>query len=133
MLAGGFTLDLGIRSWRHDAAKESNLPSGGLPRPAGFEDRIGHQAPAAPPVILRSAYSRRGVHEGGLCKLVAHTATQMTDPPDDHRHLDLVAPTRPSGSAVEAVLERALDSSVQRVQAEECERFGRGKAAAGGG
>ena len=23
----------------HDAAKESNLPSGGLPRPAGFEDR----------------------------------------------------------------------------------------------
>ena len=30
------------------AAKESNLPSGGLPRPAGFEDRMGHQTPAAP-------------------------------------------------------------------------------------
>ncbi len=30
------------------AAKESNLPSVGLPRPAGFEDRMGHQTPAAP-------------------------------------------------------------------------------------
>jgi hypothetical protein len=39
----------------HDAAKESNLPSGGLPRPAGFEDRMGHQARAAPPRILRGA------------------------------------------------------------------------------
>jgi hypothetical protein len=27
---------------------ESNHPSGGLPRPAGFEDRMGHQTPAAP-------------------------------------------------------------------------------------
>src|SRR3954464_576559 len=35
------------------AAKESNLPSGGLPRPAGFEDRMGHQTPAAPPRRLR--------------------------------------------------------------------------------
>src|SRR4051794_21718030 len=33
---------------RHEAAKESNLPSAGLRRPAGFEDRMGHQAPAAP-------------------------------------------------------------------------------------
>jgi hypothetical protein len=38
----------------HDAAKESNLPSEGLPRPAGFEDRMGHQARAAPLVILRA-------------------------------------------------------------------------------
>jgi hypothetical protein len=33
---------------RDGAAKESNLPSAGLRRPAGFEDRMGHQAPAAP-------------------------------------------------------------------------------------
>src|SRR4051794_39615007 len=32
----------------YEAAKESNLPSAGLRRPAGFEDRMGHQAPAAP-------------------------------------------------------------------------------------
>jgi predicted patatin/cPLA2 family phospholipase len=36
----------------HDAAKESNLPSRGLPGPAGFEDRMGHQARAAPDEIL---------------------------------------------------------------------------------
>src|SRR3954451_8928457 len=38
----------------HGAAKESNLPTVGLPRPAGFEDRMGHQTPAAPQVILRT-------------------------------------------------------------------------------
>ena len=37
----------------HDAAKESNLPSRGLPGPASFEDRMGHQARAAPRVMLR--------------------------------------------------------------------------------
>ncbi len=31
---------------------ESNHPSGGLLRPAGFEDRMGHQTPAAPPASL---------------------------------------------------------------------------------
>ena len=31
-----------------EAAQESNLPTGGLHRPAGFEDRMGHRAPAAP-------------------------------------------------------------------------------------
>jgi len=36
-----------------DAAKESNLPSRGLPGPASFEDWMGHQARAAPPVIVR--------------------------------------------------------------------------------
>src|SRR4051812_37564167 len=36
----------------HGAAKESNLPSVGLPRPAGFEDRMGHQTPAAPQRML---------------------------------------------------------------------------------
>src|SRR4051794_20625260 len=40
-------------SW-NGAAKESNLPTVGLPRPAGFEDRMGHQTPAAPRLILRS-------------------------------------------------------------------------------
>jgi len=37
---------------QNDAAKESNLPSRGLPGPAGFEDRMGHQARAAPREIL---------------------------------------------------------------------------------
>ena len=32
----------------HEAAKESNLPSGGLHRPADFEGQMGHQTPAAP-------------------------------------------------------------------------------------
>ena len=32
----------------NDAAKESNLPSRGLPGPASFEDWMGHQARAAP-------------------------------------------------------------------------------------
>ena len=40
-----------------DAAKESNLPSRGLPGPASFEDRMGHQARAAPPVIVSAARS----------------------------------------------------------------------------
>jgi len=31
---------------------ESNHPSGGLLRPAGFEDRIGHQTAAAPRASL---------------------------------------------------------------------------------
>jgi hypothetical protein len=31
---------------------ESNHPTGGLLRPAGFEDRMGHQTPAAPPGTL---------------------------------------------------------------------------------
>src|SRR3954465_1641452 len=35
------------------AAKESNLPSGGLLRPNGFEGRVGHQTPAAPGSMLR--------------------------------------------------------------------------------
>ncbi|MDX6621746.1 MAG: hypothetical protein QOK36_4132 [Gaiellales bacterium] len=34
-----------------EAAQESNLPSDGLRRPAGFEDRIGHQAGATPAAI----------------------------------------------------------------------------------
>jgi hypothetical protein len=36
------------RALPDEAAKESNLPSVGLPRPAGFEDQMGHQTPAAP-------------------------------------------------------------------------------------
>jgi hypothetical protein len=35
----------------NEAAQESNLPSDGLRRPAGFEDRIGHQAGATPRAI----------------------------------------------------------------------------------
>jgi hypothetical protein len=35
----------------NEAAQESNLPSDGLRRPAGFEDRIGHQAGATPGAI----------------------------------------------------------------------------------
>ena len=41
----------------YDAAKESNLPSRGLPGPASFEDWMGHQARAAPAFRLRSKES----------------------------------------------------------------------------
>ncbi len=36
------------RSSSYGAAQESNLPSLGLPDLTGFEDRLGHRAPAAP-------------------------------------------------------------------------------------
>jgi hypothetical protein len=39
---------MSIKKKPYEAAKESNLPSGGLHRPAGFEGRMGHQTPAAP-------------------------------------------------------------------------------------
>src|SRR3954451_18921208 len=42
----------------YGAAKESNLPTRGLHGPAGFEDRMGHQTPAAPGRIIRSAKAR---------------------------------------------------------------------------
>ena len=39
---------------------ESNHPAVGLPRPAGFEDRMGHQTPAAPrPMVERRRGRRR--------------------------------------------------------------------------
>jgi molybdopterin adenylyltransferase len=37
-----------LRLLGDEAAKESNLPSDGLHRPAGFEGQTGHQTPAAP-------------------------------------------------------------------------------------
>jgi molybdopterin adenylyltransferase len=37
-----------LRLLGDEAAKESNLPSDGLHRPAGFEGQMGHQTPAAP-------------------------------------------------------------------------------------
>jgi hypothetical protein len=36
------------RVYGYGAAQESNLPSVGLPRLTGFEDRLGHRAHAAP-------------------------------------------------------------------------------------
>jgi Transposase, Mutator family len=42
----------------HEAAKESNLPSGGLHRPAGFEGQMGHQTPAAPFAALSLVAAR---------------------------------------------------------------------------
>src|SRR4051794_1926547 len=37
---------------------ESNHPTGGLLRPAGFEDRMGHQTPAAPRAMLERTAGR---------------------------------------------------------------------------
>jgi|SRR5829696_1595579 len=45
-LEPALTHALGLLS--DEAAKESNLPSDGLHRPAGFEGQMGHQTPAAP-------------------------------------------------------------------------------------
>jgi hypothetical protein len=39
---------LAVRNPAYGAAMESNHPSVGLPRPAGFEGRMGHQTRAAP-------------------------------------------------------------------------------------
>src|SRR5213082_3402340 len=47
------------------AAKESNLPTRGLHGPAGFEDRMGHQTPAAPRASLRTRRNANGPPEGG--------------------------------------------------------------------
>ena len=52
------------RACRNDAAKESNLPSRGLPGPASFEDWMGHQARAAPRVILG-----RGLRAPACCRM----------------------------------------------------------------
>src|SRR5207244_3631685 len=45
------------------AAKESNLPSEGLPRRHGFEDRMGHQTRAAPWASLRLGTTHAGLAE----------------------------------------------------------------------
>jgi hypothetical protein len=51
----------------HDAAKESNLPSRGMPGPASFEDWMGHQARAAPDLMLRAAgWAVRGGGRGAI-------------------------------------------------------------------
>src|SRR6476646_8156712 len=50
----------GGKSSRDGAAKESNLPTAGLRRPAGFEDRMGHQARAAPRRRLGDARGEQG-------------------------------------------------------------------------
>src|SRR3989440_6642484 len=74
------------------AAKESNLPSGGLPRPAGFEDRMGHQTPAAPRTNLvararvhgrarwAGASGRGPSHNAGMARAEVHAQ------PAEHTH-----------------------------------------------
>ena len=42
----------------HGAAQESNLPSVGLPRLTGFEDRLGHRARAAPRPVYKGEIER---------------------------------------------------------------------------
>src|SRR3954468_23794084 len=49
------------------AAQESNLPSVGLPRLTGFEDRLGHRARAAPgPATLVAGASRGGAQDAAV-------------------------------------------------------------------
>lgn len=50
------------------SGKESNLPSAGLPRLPGFEDRLGHQTRSAPPRIMPA---RRGAHAAAALLLAA--------------------------------------------------------------
>src|SRR4029079_5757175 len=49
----------------NEAAQESNLPTDGLHRPAGFEDPMGHRAPAAP----RRAVYGLGASHAALLRL----------------------------------------------------------------
>ncbi len=50
-------------TYSHDAAKEPNLPSGGLPRPAGFDDTAwsANEARSEPPIGNRTLGIGRGV------------------------------------------------------------------------
>ena len=61
-LASGMEISQLLLSY--GAAKESNLPSGGLLRPAGFEDRMGHQTPAAPRAMLERQPTRVWLRQG---------------------------------------------------------------------
>src|SRR5687768_12160365 len=63
---------------RNGAAMESNHPGVGLPPPAGFEDRMGHQTPAAPrasvaPAPRQSVQSPRS-HVSASCACGTHVA-----------------------------------------------------------
>ena len=64
----------------HDAAKESNLPSRGLPGPAGFEDRMGHQAPAAPLTMVRTRAQSNARHRD------QRTTGEVAEPPPQLPH-----------------------------------------------
>lgn len=64
---------------RHDAAKESNLPSRGLPGPASFEDWMGHQARAAPALMLRGG-PRRGLEAEPVLERALDAYVECVDP-----------------------------------------------------
>jgi hypothetical protein len=88
-----------------DAAKESNLPSRGLPGPASFEDWMGHQARAAPALILCG---------GAMAGTPPPSAPRRPEPGSD--------PPSP-GAWLEAVLEGAFDAGVEGIQPVQRERF----------
>ena len=76
---------------------ESNHPTGGLLRPAGFEDRMGHQTPAAPPAMLgprrllaarlqegrEEEYDDERGSEAAEHDAHAHFQREVTDPGDE--------------------------------------------------
>jgi hypothetical protein len=76
----------------YGAAKESNLPTAGLRRPAGFEDRIGHQTAAAPGAESRVWIVVRGNAGGNTPRARRIQATREALYEDESR----TAPTRPS-------------------------------------
>src|SRR5436190_1558053 len=61
---------------------ESNHPTGGLLRPAGFEDRMGHQTPAAPRRSLGSSTmpERGRLYEVNYAPTTAKTNMWRTQP-----------------------------------------------------
>ena len=115
---------------RHDAAKESNLPSRGLPGPASFEDWMGHQARAAPAVILRGLGPRRGLEACRPCSsapltlassaLRRYSASASTEPkrPPGRAGGAVVAEHAVQERQPALVVERAAPRSDEQAQAE---------------
>src|SRR4029079_12117581 len=102
-------------SAQNEAAQESNLPTDGLHRPAGFEDRMGHRAPAAP---------RRAVYGLGASNAAYSASASASTPSLARRRMrSRVSSIRSRSSAVSSSATDGSDSGGSYVA----------KAAAGGG
>ena len=109
--------------FRHGAAMESNHPSVGLPRPAGFEDRMGHQTPAAPWPILGGSYRRSSA---GPSPRAPNPVVAIETPIAPSRVAVTqisIALRRPLAALAEPVLERSLDRGVEGVEPVERHRL----------
>lgn len=92
---------------------ESNHPTGGLLRPAGFEGRMGHQAPAAPgPIVKRGGGRRSGASRAAAAGVPGEL---FAEPQPLHRAPQLGAPRGQLG------LERVAGMDLERLAVERTE------------